>query len=44
VREDIEKELEKLSPWVGQMLTGLCQRFAAQNERIVSLEGSGPGA
>ncbi len=36
--EEIEKELEKLSPWVGQMITGLSHRFLAQNERIIELQ------
>jgi hypothetical protein len=37
-RQDVELELEKLSPWVGAMITGLSHRFSSLNERILSLE------
>lgn len=36
-KDEIEKELEKLAPWVGQMITGLSHRFLAQNEDIINL-------
>lgn len=34
-RSDIKKELDKLSPWVGEMITGLCGRFIDLSERLV---------
>jgi CRP-like cAMP-binding protein len=35
---DVKVELEKMRPWVGQMVSGLSERFIGQNERIVELE------
>jgi serine/threonine-protein kinase len=37
-RPEVEAELEKLSPWVGDMIAALCRRFVAQNDRIVNLD------
>lgn len=37
-KESVEKELEKLSPWVGNMITGLPKRFIELNERIVEVD------
>lgn len=34
----VEKELEKLSPWVGGMITGLSKRFIKLNEKVIELE------
>jgi eukaryotic-like serine/threonine-protein kinase len=34
--ELVEKELEKLSPWVGGMITGLCGRLIDTNNKLVS--------
>jgi serine/threonine-protein kinase len=36
-RADIEKELEKLSPWVDEMITGLCRRFIVLNDKLVDV-------
>lgn len=33
----VEKELEKLSPWVGKMITALSERFIGLNEKIVRM-------
>ncbi len=37
-RESVEKELEKLSPWVGYMITSLSNRFIEMNDKILKLE------
>jgi eukaryotic-like serine/threonine-protein kinase len=34
-KEEVEAELEKLSPWVGRMITGLSKRFIDLNEKMV---------
>jgi serine/threonine protein kinase len=34
-REDVEKELEKLSPWVEGMITGLAHRFIGLNQKLL---------
>jgi serine/threonine protein kinase len=34
-KEEVEGELEKLSPWVGKMITGLSKRFIDLNEKMV---------
>jgi serine/threonine-protein kinase len=36
-RQDVETEMEKLSPWVGKMITGLSRRFIDLDTQIVSL-------
>lgn len=33
----VQKELEKLSPWVGKMITSLSERFIGLNEKIVRM-------
>jgi serine/threonine-protein kinase len=35
--ENVEQELQKLSPWVGKMITGLSQRFINLNDQIVEI-------
>jgi serine/threonine-protein kinase len=37
-RADIRSELDKLSPWVGDMITGLSRRFIELNNKIIRLE------
>jgi serine/threonine-protein kinase len=37
-KASVEKELEKLSPWVGNMITSLSKRFIEMNDKIVGLE------
>lgn len=37
-RETVETELDKLSPWVGAMLSALSLRFLERSEKIVELE------
>jgi serine/threonine protein kinase len=37
-KESVEKELEKLSPWVGNMITGLSRRFIELNEKLVEMD------
>ncbi len=37
-REDIEHELEKLSPWVGKMITSLSSRFLELRGRLLEQE------
>jgi eukaryotic-like serine/threonine-protein kinase len=32
---DVDRELDKLSPWVGRMITGLSTRFIGMNERLL---------
>ena len=39
-KESVEKELEKLSPWVGNMISDLSKRFMDQNKKIIELEKS----
>lgn len=36
-RQSVDKELEKLSPWVGAMITALSERFIGLNEKVASL-------
>lgn len=38
LRESIEQELEKLSPWVGKMVDSLCTRFIDLNDRLARLD------
>jgi serine/threonine-protein kinase len=33
-RQDVERELEKLHPWVSRMVTGLSNRFIGLNEKL----------
>lgn len=33
---DVDRELDKLSPWVGRMITGLSKRFIGLNERLLT--------
>lgn len=42
-KEDVEQELDKLSPWVGKMITGLSGRFIEINDRLAKLDGRGGG-
>jgi serine/threonine protein kinase len=35
-RADVERELDKLSPWVGKMISGLSKRFINLNEKMVA--------
>lgn len=37
-KESVEKELEKLSPWVGNMITGLSKRFIELNKKLVEMD------
>lgn len=37
-RDSVEKELEKLSPWVGNMITALSERFVGLNEKVAKYE------
>ena len=37
--EDVNSELTKLRPWVGQMISALSERFIEQTEKVVKLEG-----
>lgn len=39
-RASVEQELQKLSPWVENMITGLSKRFIDLNQRLVGGEGS----
>ncbi len=34
-KESVEKELQKLSPWVGSMITGMSNRFIEMNDKIL---------
>jgi CRP-like cAMP-binding protein len=34
-REDVESELEKLSPWVGTMIRSMSDRFVQLNQRLI---------
>jgi serine/threonine protein kinase len=33
-RQDVQKELDKLSPWVGKMISGLAERFIGLNQKL----------
>jgi eukaryotic-like serine/threonine-protein kinase len=35
---DVERELDKLSPWVGRIITGLSNRFIGLNEQLLKRE------
>jgi len=37
-KTDVDRELDKLSPWVGRMITGLSNRFAGLNEQLLKRE------
>lgn len=41
-REDIDQELEKLSPWIGRIITSLSSKFVNLNSRFLSLENNKP--
>jgi CRP-like cAMP-binding protein len=34
-RQDVARELDKLSPWVGRIITGLSHRFIKLNEKLL---------
>jgi len=36
-KADVDRELDKLSPWVGRMITCLSNRFLEQNDKILRL-------
>ena len=36
-REDVEQELQKLSPWVEKMITGLSKRFIDLNQKMIAM-------
>jgi CRP-like cAMP-binding protein len=40
-RQDVEQELEKLSPWVGNIITALTHRFTRLSQRLSSLSSQG---
>ena len=35
---EVNAEMEKLSPWVSQMVTALADRFDVLNKRVMELE------
>lgn len=37
-RESVEKEIEKMSPWVGQMIASMSGRFSQMNNQIIDLK------
>lgn len=37
-KADVDRELDKLSPWVGRMITGLSTRFIGLNEKLLDKE------
>ncbi|MBD3392276.1 MAG: protein kinase [Chitinivibrionales bacterium] len=39
-RHDVELELDKLSPWVGNMITGLSHRFNQLSDKLLGLAGT----
>ncbi len=39
-KPSVDKELEKLSPWVGTMISALATRFASLNEKVAQMDQS----